>query len=30
MSFGLIQAIIKQYEFPPIDCLRIEVSLESL
>ncbi len=26
----MIQAIIKLYEFPPIDCLRIEVSFESL
>jgi hypothetical protein len=30
LSFGLIQAIIKLYEFPPIDCFRIEVSFESL
>lgn len=30
MSFGLIQAIIRLYEFPPMDCFRIEVSFESL
>jgi hypothetical protein len=26
----LIQAIIRQYELPPMDCFRIDVSFESL
>lgn len=29
-SLGFMQAIIKLYELPPIDCFRIDVSLESL
>lgn len=29
-SHGFIQAIIRLYEFPPIDCFKIEVSFESL
>jgi len=28
-SLGFMQAIIKLYEFPPMDCFRIDVSLES-
>jgi hypothetical protein len=28
-SLGVMQAIIRQKEFPPIDCLRMEVSFES-
>ena len=28
-SFGLMHAIIKLYEFPPIDCFKIDVSFES-
>ena len=30
LSLGLIQATIRLYEFPPIDCFKMDVSLESL
>lgn len=30
VSLGLRHAIISEYELPPMDCFRIEVSLESL
>lgn len=29
-SLGFMHAIIKEYEFPPIDCFKIDVSFESL
>jgi hypothetical protein len=28
LSFGVMHAIIRQYELPPIDCFKIDVSLE--